>query len=71
MSRPTVDWVIVGLRNPADYAGTRHNLGAEVVAALAGRHDFSLSAARSGSGRRWVRERSGRFRPRSFFRFPI
>jgi PTH1 family peptidyl-tRNA hydrolase len=44
MSRPTVDWVIVGLRNPgADYAGTRHNLGAEVVAALAGRHDFNLS----------------------------
>jgi peptidyl-tRNA hydrolase, PTH1 family len=44
MSRPTVDWVIIGLRNPgADYAGTRHNLGAEVVAALAGRHGFSLA----------------------------
>ncbi len=44
MSRPTVDRVIVGLRNPgADYVGTRHNVGAEVVGVLAGRHDISLA----------------------------
>jgi PTH1 family peptidyl-tRNA hydrolase len=35
--------MVVGLRNPgADYAGTRHNLGYEVVDEILTRHDISL-----------------------------
>ncbi len=37
-------WLVVGLGNPeAEYGGTRHNLGADVVRALAARHHASFS----------------------------
>lgn len=39
-------WLVAGLRNPdREYAGTRHNLGADVVRALAGRLGVSLRSA--------------------------
>lgn len=44
--------VVVGLRNPgSDYAGTRHNVGAEVVAEVAQRHGerFKAKAMRTRS----------------------
>lgn len=41
--------VIVGLRNPGPkYAGTRHNVGAEIVDSLADRHGTTFKRARLG-----------------------
>lgn len=37
-------WLAVGLTNPeAEYGGTRHNIGADVVRALAARHSVDLT----------------------------
>ena len=43
-------WIVVGLGNPeAEYGGTRHNIGADVVRALARRLGAPLKAHKAGA----------------------
>lgn len=43
-------WLVVGLTNPeGEYGGSRHNIGADVVRALASRHHVDLKPHKAGA----------------------
>lgn len=49
-SQPSTRWLIVGLTNPeAEYGGSRHNIGADVVRVLAARHHVDLKPHKAGA----------------------